>query len=446
MATSERGVPSMLAFATLSAPLSMLMLQLIVYLPPFYAAEMGLDLAKVGLVFFAARAWDAIIDPLIGNLSDRTRSRWGRRKPWIVVGTPALMILTWMFAQPPANVGLNYLLVTALLFYISLTAVQVPYMSWGAELSRNYEGRTRVGAYREGGLMAGIVLAVALPLLVLAGGQPSLRDILYVFVLAVVILLPVTAFLATRFTPSGSFVDTGRKGLVEALTLLRQNRPLKRVLSGVLLLWLGGSMFNALVLFVVERKLGLGNADFLWLVFVQYTLSVILLPVSVRIGNKIGRHRALVFGGFGFLLLLPVLSLVPTGSFSAALAVFILMGLISNFIWVMPPAIVADTVDYGMLKGAGDDSAIYMALYLFTQKTALAAGVGIALPLAASLGFNPAEASGPEALRALTIVALILPSCIGVFGAMILFNYPIDARRHSTIRRWLRRQAARVGD
>ena len=444
MASSERSVLSLLAYATLSAPLSMLMLQLIVYLPPFYAAEMGMDLATVGLVFFAARAWDAVIDPLIGNLSDRTRSRWGRRKPWIVVGTPVLMLMTWLFAQPPSGVGLNYLLATAFLFYISLTAVQVPYMSWGAELSRSYEGRTRVGGFREGGLMAGIVLAVAMPLVILGRGEPTLRDILFVFVVAVIVLLPLSTILATFLTPAGSFVDTGRKGFVEALALLRRNGPLKRVLSGVFLLWLGGSMFNALVLFVVERKLALTNADFLWFVFVQYSLSVLLLPVAVRVGNRIGRHRALVFGGYGFLLLLPALILVPAGNFQAAMAVFILLGMISNFIWIMPPAIVADTVEYGMLKGVGDDSAIYMALYLFTQKIALAAGVGIALPLAAALGFDPTAASGPDALRALSIVALILPPVIGFFGALVLFNYPIDARRHAIIRRRLSRRGLKV--
>ena len=444
MASSERSVLSLLAYATLSAPLSMLMLQLIVYLPPFYAAEMGMDLATVGLVFFAARAWDAVIDPLIGNLSDRTRSRWGRRKPWIVVGTPVLMLMTWLFAQPPSGVGLNYLLATAFLFYISLTAVQVPYMSWGAELSRSYEGRTRVGGFREGGLMAGIVLAVAMPLAILGRGEPTLRDILFVFVVAVIVLLPLSTILATFLTPAGSFVDTGRKGFVEALALLRRNGPLKRVLSGVFLLWLGGSMFNALVLFVVERKLALTNADFLWFVFVQYTLSVLLLPVAVRIGNRFGRHRALVFGGYGFLLLLPALMLVPAGNFQAAMAVFIVLGMISNFIWIMPPAIVADTVEYGMLKGVGDDSAIYMALYLFTQKIALAAGVGIALPLAAALGFDPTAASGPDALRALSIVALILPPVIGFFGAIVLFNYPIDARRHAIIRRRLSRRGLKV--
>jgi Na+/melibiose symporter-like transporter len=175
-------------------------------------------------------------------------------------------------------------------------------------------------------------------------------------------------------------------------------------------------------------------------VFVQYTLSVGLLPVAVRVGNSVGRHRALVFGGFGFLALLPLFMLVPAGNFVAALAVFVLLGLISNFIWIMPPAIVADTVEYGMMKGAGDDSAIYMALYLFTQKIALAAGVGIALPLAAALGFDPTAAVSDQALRALSFVALILPCCIGIFGALILYNYPIDARRHAIIRRWLARR------
>lgn len=444
MASSDQSAPSLLAYATLSAPLSMLMLQLIVYLPPFYAAEMGMDFAKVGVIFFAARAWDAVIDPLIGNLSDRTRSRWGRRKPWIVVGTPVLMVMTWMFAQPPAGVGLSYLLITAFLFYIALTTVQIPYMSWGAELSRSYQGRTRVGGYREGGLMAGIVLAVAMPLLLLGGGNPSLRDILFVFVTAVLVLLPVGALLSTFMTPVGTFVDTGRKGLVEALALLRRNGPLKRVLSGVFLLWLGGSMFNALVLFVVERKMGLTNADFLWFVFVQYILSVVLLPVAVRVGNRIGRHRALIYGGFGFLALLPLLMLVPQGNFAAGMTAFVVLGLITNFIWIMPPAIVADTVEYGMLKGAGDDSAIYMALYLFTQKIALAAGVGIALPLAAALGFDPMVESSRGAIRALSIVALILPPCVGVFGAAILYSYPIDARRHGIIRRRLERLGLRA--
>jgi Na+/melibiose symporter-like transporter len=82
---------SLLAYAGPAIPLRILLMQLVVYVPPFYAAEMGLEIATIGLIFFLARGWDALIDPLVGNLSDRTRSRWGRRKPWMAVGTPLLI-------------------------------------------------------------------------------------------------------------------------------------------------------------------------------------------------------------------------------------------------------------------------------------------------------------------------------------------------------------------
>jgi Na+/melibiose symporter-like transporter len=429
---------SLLAYAGPSAPVAILMMQLIVYLPPMYAQELGLDLATVGLVFFLARGWDAIIDPLIGNLSDRTRGRWGRRKPWLAVGTPLLMVATVAFCLPPAGAGLAYLGLTAFGFYVALTLVQIPYLSWGAELSRDYRERTRIGGYREGFLMGGVALGAALPLIFFSSGDPSLRQILTVFVTAILVMLPLTVSTACLVTPAGSFVETGRNGLVPALRILRWNKPLMRLLAGIFSFWLGGAVFNGLVLFVVQFTLGLPNSAFLWFVFTQYVFAILCLPLAMGLANRIGRHRGLVLGGLGFFLLLPLFLLVESGSFWQALAVFCLTGTLTSFIWVMPPALIADTVEYGMMKGGGDDAALYMALYMFTQKAALAAGVGIALPLAGALGFDPTNPASP--LGGLNLTALIVPGLIGIFGALLMFNYPIDARRHATIRRWLARR------
>jgi GPH family glycoside/pentoside/hexuronide:cation symporter len=441
--TRPTSTGSLLAYAALNTPLQMLMMQLIVYLPPFYASEIGLPLAEVGFVFFLARAWDAVIDPWIGNLSDRTRSRFGRRKPWVAIGVPALMVGTWAFAQPPSGIGVPYLLVTAFLFYIALAAVQIPYMSWGAELSRDYAGRTRVGAFREGALMVGILLATSLPLLVL-GADPSVREILRVFVLTTMVLLPVTTLAALYFTPVAPFVDSGRHGLLAALSLLRRNRPLLRLLSGIFVFWLGGAMFNAMILFLVSHRLGLSTSSFLWFVFLQYLVSIACLPLSAALGNRIGRHRALVAGAMAFFAILPLFMLVPKGEFGPALAVFLAAGAVTNVIWLMPPALVADTVEYGMFRGIGDDSALYMALYMFVQKLALAVGVGLALPLAAALGFDLAAPGSAASLRALDWVGLILPGVVALGGAAILWNYPITAARHATLRKWLARRAART--
>ncbi len=190
MSRDPTSTSSIVAYAGPAIPLRIMLMQLVVYIPPFYATEMGLEIAAIGAIFFFARSWDALIDPLVGNLSDRTRSRWGRRKPWMAIGTPLLIIALWAFCQPPEGVGLTYLAASAFVFYIAMTAVDIPYMAWGPELSRDYAKRTTIIGYREAGGMLGTVLATALPLFFLAGTNPSLDEILRVFVIAVSILLP----------------------------------------------------------------------------------------------------------------------------------------------------------------------------------------------------------------------------------------------------------------
>jgi Na+/melibiose symporter-like transporter len=427
----------LLAYAGPAVPLSMLMMQLIVYVPPFYAAEMGMELGVVGLVFFLARAWDALIDPLVGSYSDRTQGRWGRRKPWLAIGTPALVALIWAFCQPPQGISGLYLGVVAMLFYAALAALQIPYLGWGSEISRNYRQRTRINAWREAGGMIGTLLATGVPLLVFAGKEPSLREILFVFTVTASVLLPLGVAAALFVVPSPSVAEGAHRGLRAAFAGARRNQPFMRLLTGVFLFWLAGAVWNAMVLFMVEHTLRLPRSEFLWFVFAQYLCSLICLPLAMRFGNAVGRHRALVIGTLMFFGLAPFLLLVGEGNFLPALAVFLLMGAVTPFIWVMPPALVADAVEYGMFRGEGDDTALYMALYFFVQKAALAVGVGIALPMAAVLGFDPASGAGTEGLA---FVALVLPLLLCLPGAALLFGYPIDERRHAIIRRALARR------
>ena len=87
-------------FAALAIPLAGAGLPLAVYLPPYYAQELGLGLGAVGLIFMLSRVWDAATDPLVGVLSDRTRSRFGRRKPWIAAGAPLFALATAAIFAP----------------------------------------------------------------------------------------------------------------------------------------------------------------------------------------------------------------------------------------------------------------------------------------------------------------------------------------------------------
>ncbi len=435
--------PTLLAYGAPMAALSVMGMPLIVYLPAFYAEETGISMAAVGGLFTLARLWDAVIDPLIGNWSDRTETRWGRRKPWLALGTPFLMVAFYLFAQPPEDVGVAYLLVSAFAFYVAFTVAYIPYMSWGAELARDYEGRTRVGSFREGGQILGSVIATAFPLLILpfvTDGDPSLREILAVLAITTIAMLAVSVPWALFVTPDAQRVNRPSFRLRAALGMLRHNRPLLRLLTGVFFLWLGGAVFNALIVFVVPWTLGLGRGDFLWFVFVQYLIGLVSLPIAVKLANRYGRHRALVVGGMAFFALHPLFLIIPDGGFWWTMALFVLAGLTTAYIWVMPPALIADTVEYGMLKGGGDDVALYMALYQFVQKLALALGVGIALPLAGATGFLPQGPNDNAALYGLNATGLLLPGVLAAIGAIVLYGYPITAARHAVIRRALIRR------
>tara|TARA_B110000908_G_scaffold172523_1_gene240503 strand:+ start:4797 stop:6065 length:1269 start_codon:yes stop_codon:yes gene_type:complete len=416
----------------------MLMMMLVVYLAPFYASEMGMELAAIGGIFFVARLFDAVIDPVVGNLSDLTRSRFGRRKPWIAVGTPILMVALYFFFQPPVGISLTYLAISAIVFYTAITIVQIPYLSWGAELSRDYVQRIRVNGYRETGTMIGILLVASIPLFFLRNTDPTVSDIVRVFTYVVLVLLPITVLPALLAAPQGVTLDTPRLGLFKALYTLRVNKPFMRLMLASLFIWTGGHIYNASSLFLVKDALGFSPSMFLWFIVVQYVVGLMMMPFILKLGKRIGKHRALLFVGMSFFLALWLFLFVEPQNTLQVVGVYALKGAVTAAIWVMPPALVADSIEHGILKGAGDDTALYMSLYFFVQKLAAAIGVGVALPFAAYLGFNPQVIDGTTTFEGIKFVSIILPSIVALPAVFLLFNYPIDEKRHAEIRESLR--------
>lgn len=437
MSEKRLGPFPLIAYSLPSAPTSMLMMMLVVYLAPFYASEMGLELAAIGGIFFIARLWDAIIDPIVGNLSDRTRSRFGKRKPWMALGTPLLMLALYYFLQPPQGVTITYLAISALIFYIAITLVQIPYLSWGAELSRDYQERIRINGYRETGTMIGILLVASIPLFFLRNSDPTVGDIVEIFTYVVLFLLPICVIPALLFAPKGVYIDTPRLSLSKALYALRVNRPFLRLMLASLFIWVGGHIYNSSSLFLIKDALGFSPSLFLWFMVVQYVMALAMMPIIMKIGARIGKHRALLFVGLAFFPVLWLFLIVEPGNLYQVVIVYALKGMVTSAIWVMPPALVADSIEHGILEGAGDDTALYMSLYFFVQKLAAAVGVGVALPIAALLGFDPQNIGPESTFGGIKFVAVILPAIIAAPAIFLLFNYPIDEKRHGEIREQL---------
>ncbi|MFM7274847.1 MAG: MFS transporter, partial [Gammaproteobacteria bacterium] len=306
-------IRSLLAYSGPAIPISMLTMPLIMFVPTFYAQELGLGLATVGLVFFLARAWDGLIDPLAGYFSDKTVSRWGRRKPWILGATPFVMLFTVLLCQPPAGIGPWYLGLVIMAFYMVWAALQIPYLSWGADLTDDYTERNRIVGYREGALMFGVLLATGIPILLLSSENPPLREILRIFTWSVVLILPVTVLIALRWCESGPPLRQEVPPLRIAMASLLRNRVFVRLLGALFLLWLALHIYNACIVLVLQFLAAVPNSAFLEYVLAQFVVGVLFTPAIVALANRFGKHRVLAVSALGIGLLLPFYGLVTPG-------------------------------------------------------------------------------------------------------------------------------------
>ena len=153
---------TLVAYGLPSLPTTILTFPLFVLLPTFYAQDLGLGLGLVGAILLGSRIWDAVSDPLVGVLSDHISTPWGRRRPWMVVGTPVALVSLWFLLVPGEGVSGEYLLGWTIALYIGGTMILIPYNAWGAEISGHYHERTRVTSFREIFVLAGGITAAVL--------------------------------------------------------------------------------------------------------------------------------------------------------------------------------------------------------------------------------------------------------------------------------------------
>jgi glycoside/pentoside/hexuronide:cation symporter, GPH family len=434
---SPANTRALAAYGSVAAPLAILVVPLYNYLPTFYASEMHLNLSLIGALFFASRIWDSVLDPLIGVLSDRTQFRWGRRKPWILAASPALIALTYLICVPPAHAGYVYLLTVLFAFYVAWSCLQIPHLAWGAELAQTYLGRNRVVAIREAFFMCGILAAVLLPVLLFGTGQLVLRPILQLYSTMALILIPITAFAAAWFAPDyPSPHKESRYFFRGMLSLFRGREAFSRLLIAYGLMQLGLTVYDSVVLFLVSRVLGLEHL-FLLFASLQFIVTIVSMPMMTRIGRRVDKHRLLAV----FTILFPVgtliLSMTPRGNAISATVAYVVIGLSVAPYRVMPTSMVADCADLDYLRSGIDRRGTHMAILMFFFKLALAAGVGVAFPLLDAIGFNSTGANDPGTLDHLRVIVAVVPALLMLPAFGCLWNYPLTRAAQIDLRKRL---------
>lgn len=419
-----QSVSKLLAYGSMAMPLCLAEIPALLYLPAFYAQEFHLSAALVGFVFLATRCWDGLSDLLIGWLSDRSVSRFGRRKPWVIAGAPLLILSTWLLCVPTGGRGLGYLLVWSVLFFTSFTAVKIPHLSWGTELSTDYVERSRVTGYREAFTMIGNLLFAALPLLFLAPDAP-LRQVLLLITISIVCTVPPATILLTfvRDPKPTAVVET--KILKEFLEILK-DKVFVQFQIARLLYAVEEGISNSLVVFSIDVGLNLPNALFS-LVFLIYIATLTALPITLHISRRVQKHWLLAAGIGAQSLILGLLALIPTGHYWIAALLYVIMGLANSAMLVVPYSILADIIDNGEVMNGERRSGAYVALDNLVYKIGMALGVGIAFGLLALLHYDPGAAHHDSAdMRHIVLLGYALPCVLLLPSVFMYLRHPIS--------------------
>lgn len=425
-----------LAYAGITLPVTAVGLPIGVYLPPLYAAELGMGLASVGLVFMFARIWDVVTDPLMGIMIDRFPSRWGRRKHWILLGAPVLMLaaaFVYMPGRDPRSTA--YLLGWLFVLYVGFTLLNTAHQAWGPSLARTYHDRSRLYGYREAVNIFGTISILSLPALLERLSEVDAFDRAASMGWYLLISLPVTVAIALYVVPDR--VDEREEGataspadIVKALS----STLLARLLFAEFGVALGLGVFAATFLFVAEWVFDLeAQASVILIAF--FGAGVLALPGWTWLSRRTSKHLALIcaaiysgVAAFGYLLF------AEPGSLASLLGLTAVAGIGFAAPQVLVRAMIADAVDAERLRHGQDRAGLYFSLMSMVYKLGNALSVGIAYLILDFVDFDPARANTGAAVDGLLRTFVLLPAAAYALIALALWRYPLTPARHAEIR------------
>jgi len=406
---------------------------ILLYLPAFYAQEVGLSVGFVGLAFATARIWNGLWDVLVGWLSDRTRSRFGRRKPWVVLGAPALMISTWFLCSPPEGAGVAYLMVWIALFYAADTIAKIPYLSWGTELATDYVGRSRVTAYRGIFYTLGSLFFVLAPLLFLSDTAP-LSEVLFLVSLTVSMVVPVTVLLLGWFVSDPPPTTYVRSAVFKELGAIAKDGVMRNFCASVLMSSISNGVCNSLAVFAYTVGLQLPNKLFL-AIFVLYLSTLCALPLASRLGKRAQKHRLWAIANLALVLAYLGHLVIPAGNFPLILMLWIVGSIGTATDQFLPTSILADIIDRSEVAVGARRSGAYMASYNLITKIGLALGVGLSFGLLGLVGYDPAAAHHSAAdARNVLLLGFGLPALLSATASILMWRHSITREVQQQLR------------
>lgn len=433
----------------------------------FLVSVVGIDASIAGTVILIGRIWDSVNDPLIGMISDRINTRWGRRRPFLLFGAiPFGLSFFLLFVVPPIDdpvflaiyYGFAYLL-----FDTMYTIINVPYSALTPELTEDYDERSTLAGWR-------IAIAILAALIAGATFQLMAEDRIGVLlestfgvsvsiqagyaitaaIWSITLMIPPLILFRTIREPQR--VPPDRSPLRPWKTFLEvfSNRPFRIASIVYLLSFTTADMVVTVLVWFLIFYIGAGTGFVSLTVGLVLGLAFLTMPVTVKLMHIMGKKRTYIAAMSVYAIVLFFISQAPRGGFTYILIAALFAGFGYGAVNVIPWAMVADVVEEDELKSGKRREGLYSGYLVFFRKLATAIAIFGVTRVLASTGFvetTPGTIQNIEqpesALLALRLLVGIVPAIMLIVAIIAASRYPLDREVHEAIRRQLKDRRAK---
>lgn len=406
-----------------------------------YAKEFGVTVTALGIALVIAKLFDAISDPLIGQLSDRFFAKYHTRKPFLLIGTLISVPSVWFLYTPPADPSVFWFGGWFIAAYLGWTITEVPYKAWSFELSSNYEKRTFIQTLLTFWSFLGAALFFLLPVVSVSQGWAENQEVtgqtLALAAMIIVVAMPLLLLLIISTVPDGQIHATNKTdSLAEVFQSLVQNKPLLYLIVLYVIVGIGGGMNQALSFFYIGNYLGIPE-QYAIIIFISLLFALLGAPLGMLLCYLFQKHVAWAISVA--IMILPNLCILffvepgeaAFGPMVACIAVA-LIGYAAGAVSVA--SMLGDVVDYGIWKFGQDRAGTYSSVYTFCAKLVAALGNGLGLILIGSMGFDAqADVVTEQAALGLKLGYLVFPVIGMVVVIPFILKYQITREKHTEI-------------
>ncbi len=398
----------------------------------------GLAAAAAGAAVMIGKLWDAVTDPMMGFISDRTRTRWGRRRPYLLFAAVPLALTMWYFFSAPSIQSPAWMAVWAAfalcLLNTAYTVVNIPYSSLTPELTKDYHERSSLNGYRFGFAVIGTILGAGavLPLVDLfkpdkAAGFSFMGGVLG----ALMAISTLVTFLAVK-EPDHSHEPVPTEKFFPTFLAVFKNKPYVIVLITYALHLTALNFMQGILVYYFKYIYGNEGLTTMAMILLLVT-AMAFIPVSVLVSKKIGKKRTyqisfavlavscLAIWAFGHVL--------GSGFF---LGVMVFAGIGVGFGYVAPWAMVPDAIEVDAIRTGNRKEGAFYGMWTFTSKVGTSLAIALTGVILGAAGYAAnLGTQSPATLSAIRLIIGPIPAVVFIAAILLIERYPIDEKTYA---------------